>query len=432
MPSTRDLIADRKALVGVVGLGYVGLPLAVEFAGAGLQVLGFDMQEKKVAQVNAGESYIADVSSERLGPLAKSGRLSATNNLADLARCDAICVCVPTPLDKNKVPDISYVATTADNIAKTLRDGQLIVLESTTYPGTTEEIMLPRLEAHGKKVGKDFFLAFSPERIDPGRKDFTTRNTPKVVGGITPECTELAAELYSTFNSSIHRVSSPRVAEMEKLLENIFRLVNVSLVNELSLLCERLDIDIWEVIEAASTKPYGFMPFYPGPGLGGHCIPIDPFYLSWKAKEVNFTPRFVELAGDINDHMPHFVLTKVSVSLNRHKKCLNGANVLVLGVAYKKDVSDTRESPSLSIIRELWKKFANVSYNDPHVPNVKIGDRELASVELTDDVLNNADCVVILTDHSDYDFAHIAKHAKLVVDTRNAIKRRDLANVFHL
>lgn len=432
MATLRTLIDTRQAMVGVVGLGYVGLPLATEFAGAGLQVLGFDMQESKVGSVNRGESYIADVASERLAPLVKSGRLTATSRIEDLGTCDAICICVPTPIDRNKVPDISYVATTAENIARSLRDGQLIVLESTTYPGTTEEVILPRLEATGRKVGTDFYLAFSPERIDPGRTDFTTRNTPKVVGGVTPECTELAAALYATFNPQIFRVSSPRVAEMEKLLENIFRLVNVSMVNEIALLSDRLGIDIWEVIAAASTKPYGFMPFYPGPGLGGHCIPVDPFYLSWKAREVNFSPRFIEVAGDINDQMPHFVLTKVSVSLNRQRKCLNGSKVLVLGAAYKKDVSDTRESPSQNVIRELWKKFADVSYNDPHVPSLTIDGRTLESVDLSDDVLKSADCVLILTDHTAYDFDRIALTAQLVVDTRNAIKRRDMEHVYRL
>jgi UDP-N-acetyl-D-glucosamine dehydrogenase len=432
MKTLEDLISSRQALVGVVGLGYVGLPLAVEFAGAGMQVLGFDMQSSKVDSVNAGDSYIADVPSERLAPLARSGRLTATADFADLSRCDAICICVPTPLDKNKVPDISYVASTADNIANTLRDGQLIVLESTTYPGTTEEIILPRLEATDRKVGRDFFLAFSPERIDPGRKDYTTQNTPKVVGGVTEKCTELAALLYGCFNSEIHQVSSPRVAEMEKLLENIFRLVNVSMVNEMALLCDRLDIDVWEVIDAASTKPYGFMPFYPGPGLGGHCIPIDPFYLSWKAREVNFTPRFVELAGDINDHMPHFVVTKIIVSLNRQEKCLNGSSILALGAAYKKNVSDIRESPAIEIMSELKHKMANISYNDPYVPTIELSGTEYQSVELTDEALAAADCVVILTDHSDYDFDRIADKAKLVVDTRNGVRRRDLPHVFHL
>ena len=432
MQDIKDRIVSRKALVGVVGLGYVGLPLAVEFANAGHDVLGFDMQTSKVDQVNSGSSYIADVPDERLAPLTNSGKLSATSDFADMSRCDAICICVPTPLDQNKVPDISYVATTTDNIARTLRDGQLIVLESTTYPGTTEEVILPRLEATGRRVGKEFFLAFSPERIDPGRTDFTTATTPKVVGGVTEPCTELAAALYGSFNPQVHRVSSPRVAEMEKLLENIFRLVNVSLVNELALLCDRLKIDVWEVIDAAATKPYGFMPFYPGPGLGGHCIPIDPFYLTWKAREVNFTPRFVELAGDINDHMPHFVITKVIVSLNRQKKCLNGAKILVLGAAYKKNVSDTRESPSLAIMRDLKRKFADLSYNDPHVPEVTVDGSTLASVELTDDVLRSADCVLILTDHSAYDFDRIAKESQLVVDTRNAIAERGLDHVFHL
>jgi len=432
MASLEELIATRQALVGVVGLGYVGLPLAVEFASAGLQVLGFDMQEGKVERVNRGDSYISDVPSEQLLPLVQSGRLRATHDLGEMGRCDAISICVPTPLDRYKVPDISYVASTTDNIARTLRDGQLIILESTTYPGTTEEVLLPRFQATGRTVGKDFFLAFSPERIDPGRKDFTARTTPKVVGGVTPRCTELAAALYGTFNPQVFRVSSPRVAEMEKLLENIFRLVNVSMVNELALLCDRLGIDIWEVIAAASTKPYGFMPFYPGPGLGGHCIPIDPFYLTWKAREVNFSPRFIEIAGDINDHMPHFVVTKVIISLNRLHKPLNGASVLVLGVAYKKDIDDVRESPAIHVIEELWRKLAVVTYHDPHVPSIKIGSRVLESIELTDEALRGADCVLILTDHSSYDFARIAEQAHLVVDTRNAIKRRDLPNVFHL
>ena len=432
MASLEELIAKRQAVVGVIGLGYVGLPLAVEFASAGLQVLGFDMQPRKVERVNAGDSYIGDVPSERLRPLTQSGRLTATNSFADMGRCDAICICVPTPVDKNRTPDISYVANTADNIARTMRDGQLVVLESTTYPGTTEEVILPRLEATGRKVGEQFYLAFSPERIDPGRKDFTTSNTPKVVGGMTPRCTDLAAALYGTFNDQICRVSSPRVAEMEKLLENIFRLVNVSMINELALLCDRLNIDIWEVIAAASTKPYGFMPFYPGPGLGGHCIPVDPFYLSWKAKEVNFTPRFIELAGDINDHMPHFVTTKVIVSLNRQKKCLNGASVLVLGVAYKRDVQDARESPAIHIIRELRRKLALVTYNDPHVPSITIDGKTLESVDLTDEALRSADCVLVLTDHTAYDFGRVAEKARLIVDTRNAIERRDLPHVFHL
>lgn len=426
------LIESRQAQVGIVGLGYVGLPLAVEFAGAGLRVIGFDMQPAKVDSVNNGVSYIGDVPDERLVPLTKSGRLRATNNLSDLGQCDAICICVPTPLDKNKTPDISYVASTADAIAQNLRDGQLIVLESTTYPGTTEEIILPRLTATGRIVGKDFYLAFSPERIDPGRKDFTTANTPKVVGGVTPQCTELAAALYSTFNPRVHRVNSPRVAEMEKLLENIFRLVNVSMINEMALLADRLGVDIWEVIEAASTKPYGFMPFYPGPGLGGHCIPIDPFYLSWKAKEVNFSPRFIELAGEINDMMPHYVTTKVIVALNRQKKCVNGSKILVLGVSYKKDVEDVREAPAVRIIRELWRKFALVTYCDPHVRSLSIDGKPVERVELTDEALREADCVLILTDHTAFDFDRVAEKSRLIVDTRNAITRRDLSHVYHL
>ncbi len=432
MASLEHLIAERKALVGVVGLGYVGLPLAVEFAGAGLHVVGFDMQEKKVESVNDGISYISDVPDERLKPLVESGRLRATRVLEDMGECDAICVCVPTPLDRNKTPDISFVASTSDRIAQTMRDGQLIVLESTTYPGTTEEVVLPRLEATGRVVGQDFHLAFSPERVDPGRKDYNTANTPKVVGGMTPRCTELAAELYRTFNPQIHRVSSPRVAEMEKLLENIFRLVNISMVNEMAQLCDQLNIDVWEVIEAASTKPYGFMPFYPGPGLGGHCIPIDPFYLSWKAREYNFTPRFIELAGEINDSMPEYVVRQVCATLNRAGKPLNGSKILVLGVAYKKDIDDVRESPALRIIERLRQERADLSYADPHVPSVTIDGETLEAVELTQEALTDADCVVILTDHSAFDFSDIASKARLVFDGRNAIKRRDLSHVRHL
>ena len=433
MAKLDELILSRKALVGIVGLGYVGLPLAVEFASAGLQVLGFDVQEVKVNQVNDGDSYISDVPSERLKPLIQSGRLRACNNLAEMGKCDAICICVPTPLDKNKTPDISYVAATTDRIAETMRDGQLIVLESTTYPGTTEEIILPRLESTGRKVGEDFYLAFSPERVDPGRKDYTTGTTPKVVGGVTSRCTELAAALYNTFNTQICRVSSPRVAEMEKLLENIFRLVNISLVNEMAQLSKELDIDVWEVINAAATKPYGFMPFFPGPGLGGHCIPIDPFYLSWKAREYNFTPRFIELAGDINDSMPRYVAGRVAETLNSAKKCLNGSKVLILGVAYKKDIDDVRESPAISIFEELRERNADVVFHDPHVPSMKVQGGIVEGLpELTDEAVQSADCVVILTDHSAYDFNRITDLAQLVFDTRNAIKLRNAPNVHHL
>lgn len=427
-----ERLADRNARVGVIGLGYVGLPLSTAFAASGLNVLGFDRQAQKVSSVNDGRSYIADVPSEVLAPLVEQRRLSATHDFSQLATCDCLCICVPTPLDANKNPDMSYVARVSDDIAETMTEPQLVVLESTTYPGTTEEVIVPRLTQTGRTVGEDVFVAFSPERIDPGRTDFTAANTPKVVGGVTPTCTELAAVLYSTFNEQIFKTSSPRVAEMEKLLENIFRLVNVSLVNELALLCDRLNIDIWEVIDAASTKPYGFMPFYPGPGLGGHCIPIDPFYLTWKAKEVNFSPRFIEVAADINDHMPNVVQTKVTVALNNSQKCLNGADVLLLGVAYKRDVDDVRESPAIQIIIELWKKHANVTYHDPHVAQLTVDGTQLDSLPMDSKTLSSADCVVIVTDHTAFDFDYISETSQLIVDTRNAIKSRDLPHVYHL
>ncbi len=426
-------IKAKKATVGIIGLGYVGLPLATEFAKAGLAVTGYDVQKDRVDSINAGRNYIGDVKDEELKKVVSEGKLKATTDEKEMQKADAICICVPTPLDKHMQPDVTYVVQSAKMVARNLQPGQLIVLESTTYPGTTREVILPLLEKGGKKVGKDFYLAFSPERVDPGNKEYHTGNTPKVVGGITRDCTEIAAALYETFNPKIYRAKSPEVAEMEKILENTFRIVNVSMINEMALLCDRMKIDIWEVIEAASTKPYGFMPFYPGPGIGGHCIPIDPFYLSWKAREYEFIPRFIELAGEINNMMPHYVMTKVNFALNKVKKCLRGSKILVLGVAYKKDIDDYRESPALRVIEKLKHKGAIVEYHDPYIPEFEdhfTGLKMQSISKLTKEKLNEVDCVVITTDHSDYDWDFILKESQLIVDTRNAIKRRDTDKVY--
>jgi len=422
MSNLRERIKSKKAKIGVIGLGYVGLPLAVEFAKAGFEVVGLEQNLKRQEKVNRGESYVTDVSSADLQAVVKVKRLKAIADFSVLKKADAICICVPTPLDKNKQPDISYVKSVANHLSKTICRGQLIILESTTYPGTTEEIILPKLEASGLKVGRDFFLAFSPERVDPGNKKFKTKDIPKVVGGVTPRCTELAVALYSQIIAKVYPVSSPRVAEMEKLLENVFRSVNIALVNEMAVLCKKMKIDIWEVIEAAKTKPYGFMPFYPGPGLGGHCIPLDPFYLTWKAKEFNMNTRFIELAGEINDHMPEYVTQLAQDGLNREGKSLKGAKVLVLGAAYKKDIDDCRESPSLMIIEELKNKGAEVEYNDPYVEKVRINGGMMKSQPLNSSNLKKADCVVIATDHSVYDYKNIVKQSRLIVDARNATK----------
>ncbi|MFC1651580.1 nucleotide sugar dehydrogenase [Patescibacteria group bacterium] len=429
-----EKIKSKKVTVGVVGLGYVGLPLAVEFAKVGLKVIGFDVQKEKIDLVNKGESYIGDVKNKELKKVVDSKNLKATTDVKLLESVDAVCICVPTPLDKHGQPDISYVKASTEQVAKHLQRGQLVILESTTYPGTTREIILPILEKKDGKVGKDFYLAFSPERVDPGNKKYHTGNTPKVVGGMTPKCNQLAAELYKTFNPKIHTVSSPDIAEAEKILENTFRIVNVSMINEFALLCDRLNIDVWEVIDAAATKPYGFMPFYPGPGIGGHCIPIDPFYLTWKAKEVDFYPRFIELAGEINSMMPHYTMTKVNYALNKVKKPLRGSKVLVLGVAYKKDISDYRESPALNVIKLLKHKGCDVEYHDPYVPEFNdahgTGLKMKSIPELTKEKLAEADCVVITTDHSDYDWNMILDSAQLIVDTRNVIKDRTNDKVY--
>jgi UDP-N-acetyl-D-glucosamine dehydrogenase len=416
-----EKIRDGKARVGTIGLGYVGLPLSVEFASAGLSVVGFDVSGGKVDSVNRGESYIKDVASDRLAPLVRSERLRATKDFGELASCDAIIICVPTPLGKTKDPDLSMVVDAARSIAAHLRPGQLVVLESTTYPGTTEELILPILTEKGLAVGESFFLAFSPERVDPGNVRFHTRNTPKIIGGVTPRCTAAARALYGKAIDTVIPVNSTRAAEMVKLLENTFRSVNIGLVNEVALMCSRLGVDVWEVIDAAATKPFGFMPFYPGPGLGGHCIPIDPIYLSWKLKELNYRARFIELAGEINSAMPEHVCARVAEALNDQERSVKGSRVLVLGVAYKRDIDDVRESPALDILRILESRGARVSYNDPYVSELRLNETVLRSADLLPAV-READVVVIVTDHSVYSCEEIVAASRQVVDTRNATK----------
>ncbi len=416
-----DRIRTKQASIGVIGLGYVGLPLAVEFARAGFDVTGFDIDESKNARINQGSSHIPDVPDEELAAVVKSGKLRATADVACLGAMDVIDICVPTPLRKTKDPDLSYIIRAVDAVAATLRPGQLIILESTTYPGTTDEVVQPALEAGGLRAERDFFLAFSPERVDPGNPHFLTKNIPKVVGGIGPASIEAAAMLYGSVVSNVVPVSSTRVAEMVKLLENTFRAVNIGLVNEIALMCRRMDINVWEVIEAAKTKPFGFMPFYPGPGLGGHCIPIDPFYLSWKARQTGFECRFIELAGQINSSMPHYVVERVADALNSVKKPINGSRVHLFGVAYKKDVSDVRESPALDILEVLTKRGAIVSYTDPYVPTLDFGGHVLASVPFEAAVSSYCDCAVVSTDHQTFDYDQIAG-MRLIVDTRDAIK----------
>ncbi|HZT75621.1 MAG TPA: nucleotide sugar dehydrogenase [Vicinamibacterales bacterium] len=421
----RNKLQARTARAGVIGLGYVGLPLAVEFARAGLTTTGIDLDRRKVDAVNQGTSYIPDVQTADVARLVADQKLSATTDFSVIAGLDTINICVPTPLRKTKDPDMSYIVSAVEQIAKYLHRGMLIVLESTTYPGTTEELVKPMLEESGLRAGVDFFLAFSPERVDPGNPTFHTRNVPKVVGGLGPESTALASMLYGAAIDTIVPVSSPQAAEMVKLLENTFRMVNIGLVNEIALMCDRLGLDVWEVVTAAATKPFGFMPFYPGPGLGGHCIPIDPFYLSWKAKQTGFDPRFIELAGQINGAMPHFVVDKIADALNRHRKSINGSTVLVLGVAYKRDIDDMRESPSLDVMALLQQKGATVRYADPHVPALSgrawAGGVDLTTEPLTPDAIAAADCVAILTEHRSVDYDMVLNAAQLVVDTRNAI-----------
>jgi UDP-N-acetyl-D-glucosamine dehydrogenase len=427
----KEKIDSRQARIGVIGLGYVGLPLAVEFAKAGFNVTGFDVDESKVAEINAGRSYILDVKSAEVEENVRAGRLRATADMSKLAEMDAVDICVPTPLRKTKDPDMSYVQSAAAEIAKYMHPGMLIVLESTTYPGTTAEVLQPMFEAKGLKVGEDFYLAFSPERVDPANERFTTRNTPKVVGGTTPACSEVAAALYSAAVDTVVPVSSTQVAEMVKLLENTFRAVNIGLVNEIALMSYRMNIDVWEVIDAARTKPFGFMPFYPGPGLGGHCIPIDPFYLSWKAKQSGFECRFIELAGHVNHAMPGYVVDRIGEALNTRRKAINGSRIHLFGVAYKKDVSDMRESPALDILELLHRRGAQLSYTDPYVPELHHGDLCLKSIAEAD-VDPAVDCVVIATDHKVFDYASMPKRFQLIMDTRNALKGNKAANIYRL
>jgi UDP-N-acetyl-D-glucosamine dehydrogenase len=419
-------INRREARAGVVGLGYVGLPLAVELARVGFRVTGIDLDDRKVQAIKAGESYIPDVPTAELQKLVAAGKLDATTDFAVVAELDTINICVPTPLRKTKDPDLSYIVSAVESIAAHMHPGLLICLESTTYPGTTDELVQPLLEANGMKAGRDFFLAFSPERVDPGNPTFNTRNVPKVVGGVTADCQRLAAALYGTAIETIVPVSSTRVAEMVKLLENTFRAVNIGLVNELALMCDRMNINVWEVVDAARTKPFGFMPFYPGPGLGGHCIPIDPFYLSWKAKQSGFDPRFIELAGHINAAMPHYVVEKIAAALNTRRKAINGSRILVAGIAYKRDIDDLRESPALDVMGLLHDKGAIVSYLDPYVARVNArewsGRMDVTSIRPARGAFADYDCLVIITDHKAFDYDAMVAEADLIVDTRNAIR----------
>ena len=429
--STLDRIKSKQAKIGIIGLGYVGLPLAVEFAHAGFDVTGFDVDERKNVAINAGESYIPDVPAADVAAEVKAGRLRATADMSKLADMDVIDICVPTPLRKTKDPDLSYVVKAVEAAAATLKRGQLVILESTTYPGTTDEVVQPMLEEKGLKAGVDFYLAFSPERVDPGNVQYPTKNIPKVVGGHGPASTEMAAALYGAVVARVVPVSSTRVAEMVKLLENTFRAVNIGLVNEIALMSNKMDIDVWEVIDAAKTKPFGFMPFYPGPGLGGHCIPIDPFYLSWKARQNGFECRFIELAGAVNSSMPEYVVTRVADALNAVKKPINGSRIHLFGIAYKRDVNDMRESPALDILELLTRRGATVTYTDPWVPAFSHGGHSMDEVPFDQAVKTGYDCVVIATDHAKFDYAAIAR-MPLVVDTRNAIKGPSRPNVFKL
>ncbi len=416
-------IEEKTAVIGVVGLGYVGLPLAVEKAKAGFKVIGFDILQNRVDLVNKGINYIGDVVDEELKQIVKDGYLTATTDYSKISGVDTVAICVPTPLDQYQQPNVTYVESSAKSISKYLHQGMLVVLESTTYPGTTEEVVQPILEETGLKVGKDFYLAYSPERVDPGNKVFNTKNTPKVVGGVTENCTKVAGALYqAVLDGEVHLVSSPKVAEMEKILENTFRNINIALVNEMAILCNKMGIDIWEVINAAKTKPYGYMAFYPGPGLGGHCIPIDPFYLTWKAREYHYHTRLIEVAGEINNEMPDFVVDRCMKILNRYGKSLNGAKVAVLGAAYKKDIDDYRESPVIQIVELLEKYRADFVVVDPHVKTFKAAGKEYETVDnITPEMMESADLVLIATDHSAFDYELIAEKAKVIFDTRNAL-----------
>jgi UDP-N-acetyl-D-glucosamine dehydrogenase len=415
-----EKIRNKSAVVGIVGIGYVGLPLAVAFATAGFKVLGFDIRQKNVDLVNRGKSYIADVSDDDLSSVVTKKLLEATIDQSRLGEADAVCICVPTPLTTTKDPDLSFITRESEQISQHLRPGQLVVLESTTYPGTTRQVILPKLESSGLRCGFDFYLAYSPERVDPGSKDHKVRNTPKIVGGIDPQSTRLAQFLYSQIADAVLPVSCPEIAEMTKVFENVFRSVNIALVNELARLCERMGLSVWEVINAASTKPFGYMPFYPGPGIGGHCIPLDPYYLAHKARELDFHTRFIELAAEINEHMPYHVVSRILEALSARGKSLNRAKIVFLGVAYKKNVEDTRESPALKIIQLLREKGANVSYNDPYISRIEVPAGNMESVDLSKEYLASADCVVITADHSCYDMDEVTASAQLVFDTRGA------------
>ena len=418
-----EKIQNKTAKIGVIGLGYVGLPLAVEKAKAGYTVLGFDIQKEKVDKVNQGINYIGDVVTAELEDLVRDGKLSATTNYDRIKECDAIMICVPTPLNKYKQPDLSFVINSTNEVAKRMKKDTLVVLESTTYPGTTEEVMLPLLEQNGYKVGEDFFLAFSPERVDPGNLVYKTKNTPKVVGGVTEKCSLHAKELYQrVLNAEVFVVSSPKEAEMSKILENSFRIVNIAFINEMAIVAKKMGINIWQVIDAAATKPFGFMPFYPGPGVGGHCIPIDPFYLTYKAREFDYHTRLIELAGEINDYMPEYVVERMMDVLNENKKCMNGAKILMLGIAYKGDIDDMRESPALKVLEHLENKKANVKIHDPYVPTFTLKDKTYNTVPLTEEVLKEADIVVITTGHKKVDYGFVLKNAKIVFDTKNITK----------
>src|SRR5271157_476422 len=421
LQALKEKIETKTARVGIVGLGYVGLPLAVEFAKAGFHVTGIDLQQSRVDRLMQGESYVQDVPSTDVAQLVNAGKFDATTDFSIVRQLDTINICVPTPLRKTKDPDMSYIVSAADEIAKYSHPGLLVILESTTYPGTTDELLLTTFEKHGLKVGEDFFLCFSPERVDPGNPVYQTLNTPKVVGGITSACTEMGKLFFSQALQHVVPVSNTRVAEMVKLLENTFRMINIGLVNEMALMCDGMGINVWEVIDAAATKPFGFMPFYPGPGLGGHCIPIDPFYLSWKTKQSGIEARFIELAGYINGNMPHFVVDKVQNALNNHGKAVKGSRVHIVGIAYKRNIDDMRESPALDVILLLKKLGAEISYSDPYVPKLRLDGSEFSS----QDVLSSsraADCVVVITDHSDIDYQGLLDSAKLIVDTRNAMR----------
>jgi UDP-N-acetyl-D-glucosamine dehydrogenase len=424
-------IERRQLTASIIGLGYVGLPLAIELARAGVKVIGYDINAGRVAELNAGRSYIPDVRPDHIAETVKTGHFRATTSAADLADVDVIDICVPTPLRKTRDPDLSYVVQAVETTAKVLRKNQLIILESTTYPGTTDEVVQPELEAGGLTAGEDFYLAFSPERVDPGNANYTTRNIPKVVGGINEASTKAAVAFYSQVIDTVVCVSSTRVAEMVKLLENTFRAVNIGLVNELALMCHRMNIDVWEVIDAAKTKPFGFMPFYPGPGLGGHCIPIDPYYLSWKARQSGFEARFIELAGNINGAMPEYVVERTAEALNSVRKALNGSRVHVFGIAYKRDVNDMRESPALDVMELLARRGALISYTDPYVPVLDHGNLKLCSVP-EKKASDGVDCALIVTDHQSFDYPRIAREFPLVVDTRNALKQVRSDNVFRL